>query len=413
MEGQKSNNHTEFEIRKETEDTEMGIMNRQCLDSISHFYLDVDKDEFRKPKDFKNEELQDQFPRREVQTDMTSPNIRRLKPTIPISEEIVYKPIISRSSGYVTLGNPLLSPDPFALYSPEPARNPTFTFQTEYGVPNPNERVRKNSRVRMSDYFGEFATPNYTQSSFMQASPNFNHMGRQMEVYRTKLPQQDNFRLDEEVKDDPKEIAKTKRRLMLSQRKEKIQKYLKKRENRIWQKKISYDCRKKVADRRLRVKGRFVTKEQAFALLGATPEELGNNKLLQELITGNDNCSIVTSAQNMKIRNIQTLLGKSNKAKTKYPTLEIEQKKIAKETNNPDTIGNEGLRVEILKKDAREQTVEVKIETIGKARVEQVNKEQLSKKEKSKLPKLQQQIFQLKKLKSEEFNPNHIKYHKE
>jgi hypothetical protein len=35
------------------------------------------------------------------------------------------------------------------------------------------------------------------------------------------------------------------------------------RKRRIWRKKINYDCRKKVADNRLRVKGKFVTKEQA------------------------------------------------------------------------------------------------------------------------------------------------------
>lgn len=35
------------------------------------------------------------------------------------------------------------------------------------------------------------------------------------------------------------------------------------RKRRIWRKKVSYDCRKKVADGRLRIKGKFVTREQA------------------------------------------------------------------------------------------------------------------------------------------------------
>jgi len=40
------------------------------------------------------------------------------------------------------------------------------------------------------------------------------------------------------------------------------------RKKRIWRKKVSYDCRKKVADGRLRIKGKFVTREQACEQLG-------------------------------------------------------------------------------------------------------------------------------------------------
>ena len=50
------------------------------------------------------------------------------------------------------------------------------------------------------------------------------------------------------------------------ERKEKIKNYLEKRKNRNWKKRINYDCRKKVADNRIRLKGRFVTKEQAKLL---------------------------------------------------------------------------------------------------------------------------------------------------
>ena len=56
--------------------------------------------------------------------------------------------------------------------------------------------------------------------------------------------------------------------LTVEERREKIEKYLQKRKKRTWNKKISYDCRKKVADSRLRIKGRFVTKEQAVTILG-------------------------------------------------------------------------------------------------------------------------------------------------
>lgn len=38
----------------------------------------------------------------------------------------------------------------------------------------------------------------------------------------------------------------------------KVKRYLEKRKRRKWTKKISYDCRKSTADKRLRIKGRFV-----------------------------------------------------------------------------------------------------------------------------------------------------------
>ncbi|OMJ70340.1 hypothetical protein SteCoe_31694 [Stentor coeruleus] len=62
--------------------------------------------------------------------------------------------------------------------------------------------------------------------------------------------------------------------LTLKQRKEKIAKYLEKRKKRNWHKKIYYDCRKKVADNRLRVKGRFVKREQAILKLGSDHEAI-------------------------------------------------------------------------------------------------------------------------------------------
>ncbi|OMJ71127.1 hypothetical protein SteCoe_30738 [Stentor coeruleus] len=60
--------------------------------------------------------------------------------------------------------------------------------------------------------------------------------------------------------------------LTVDQRKEKIAKYLEKRKKRNWQKKIYYDCRKRVADNRLRIKGRFVKRDQAVNVLGADQE---------------------------------------------------------------------------------------------------------------------------------------------
>lgn len=50
------------------------------------------------------------------------------------------------------------------------------------------------------------------------------------------------------------------------ERQAKIQRYLEKKRKRTWHKKIHYSCRKKVADQRIRVKGRFVSKNQAVTL---------------------------------------------------------------------------------------------------------------------------------------------------
>jgi hypothetical protein len=47
-------------------------------------------------------------------------------------------------------------------------------------------------------------------------------------------------------------------KLTLDERLVKVRRYIEKRYRRKWLKKVSYDCRKTVADNRLRIKGRFV-----------------------------------------------------------------------------------------------------------------------------------------------------------
>ena len=54
------------------------------------------------------------------------------------------------------------------------------------------------------------------------------------------------------------------------ERREKVRNYFAKKRGKQGLKKFSYKCRKQVADKRLRIKGRFVTKEQAFEILGLT-----------------------------------------------------------------------------------------------------------------------------------------------
>lgn len=81
-------------------------------------------------------------------------------------------------------------------------------------------------------------------------------------------------------------------------RQDKLNRFLKKRLLRNWGKKINYLCRKQVADSRLRIKGRFVTREQANTILGRDVSQLPveeikallNAKLNQkeDLSEGND-----------------------------------------------------------------------------------------------------------------------------
>jgi hypothetical protein len=59
----------------------------------------------------------------------------------------------------------------------------------------------------------------------------------------------------------------------------KIKRYKEKKERRIWTKKIFYDCRKQVADKRLRIKGRFIRKEDQKKLL---MQIFGNGELFPQ-----------------------------------------------------------------------------------------------------------------------------------
>ena len=52
-----------------------------------------------------------------------------------------------------------------------------------------------------------------------------------------------------------------------SARRIKVERYLEKRRLKTWNKKICYNCRQKVAEERLRVKGRFVARKKGLHFL--------------------------------------------------------------------------------------------------------------------------------------------------
>jgi hypothetical protein len=64
--------------------------------------------------------------------------------------------------------------------------------------------------------------------------------------------------------------------LTAASRAEKVQRYLEKRKRRSWKKRIAYECRKRVADNRIRVKGRFVSKKSLEIEQSAGAQVLNN-----------------------------------------------------------------------------------------------------------------------------------------
>lgn len=72
--------------------------------------------------------------------------------------------------------------------------------------------------------------------------------------------------------------------LTIAERHRRILKFIHKKHNKNQAKKFTYECRKQVAEKRLRIKGRFVTKQQAFQILGLEEDNLQSNEALQRLL---------------------------------------------------------------------------------------------------------------------------------
>ena len=82
---------------------------------------------------------------------------------------------------------------------------------------------------------------------------------------------------DEMNLDESKESVQYVGPLTVNQRLEKVRKYWRKKYNKANTSKYHYICRQQVAEKRLRIKGRFVTKEQACEILGLTQNDLLDN----------------------------------------------------------------------------------------------------------------------------------------
>ena len=86
--------------------------------------------------------------------------------------------------------------------------------------------------------------------------------------------------------------------------------------------------RKKVADKRLRVKGRFVTNDQALKLLGLTNEELQGSQELQQFF--NDQASVQFQ--------LDSIFQAQNGQRTHVKNLQVlfEEAGIVKKSNDPN-----------------------------------------------------------------------------
>jgi len=142
-----------------------------------------------------------------------------------------------------------------------------------------------------------------------------------------------------------------------------------------------YKRRAKVASRRLRIKGRFVTRDQAFQILGLTQDEIMSNDLIQGLLERKEAAFDTTilgkdGRKQIKINNLQALIAQNystavdphdqdlNSDNKELINLKIERETNAQEGPRVMCLNYEDYRSIINDKAICEKMKDIKVQTL-------------------------------------------------
>jgi len=158
-------------------------------------------------------------------------------------------------------------------------KSPLLNQRINQGKKNKGESVKAETDDKSTDIASGYSTTTKAEDLNLMKSQSVPYGQVSMKKHENARDIWGNFAIPSEVEEYinksgvlnhlPFNTTRKIGTLTVEERRIKIEKYLEKREKRTWSKKISYDCRKRVADSRLRIKGRFVTKDQAFGMLGS------------------------------------------------------------------------------------------------------------------------------------------------
>lgn len=162
----------------------------------------------------------------------------------------------------------------------------SFRVPSELPWPKQMWGLRMKTYLRQMNQSGDLFIPGGLQRAMMNEQ-QFGFVFKLATEVSCGMPQRDEYRADEEqierinVESEEEEEVEPERLLGKQQlpsafckkregwvgsyspkaRKARVERFLKKRQERVWVKEVKYDVRKSFADTRLRVKGRFVTRE--------------------------------------------------------------------------------------------------------------------------------------------------------